>query len=89
VVTKWWQCHPQLPNGNEKVGPSFAFYLSFFIFSFMKAQGEIEGHCPGVVTSGGNVTHKYLMEMRRLARDETPFSLSHATQSHCPGVVTR
>jgi hypothetical protein len=50
VVTKWWQCHPQLPNGNEKVGPSFAFYLSFFIFSFMKAQGEIEGHCPGVVT---------------------------------------
>jgi hypothetical protein len=20
VVTKWWQCHPQMPNGNEKVG---------------------------------------------------------------------
>jgi hypothetical protein len=51
---------------------SFAFYLSFFIFSFKIAQGEVEGHCPGVVTSGGNVTHKCLMEMRRLACDETP-----------------
>jgi hypothetical protein len=20
VVTKWWQCHPQIPSGNEKVG---------------------------------------------------------------------
>jgi hypothetical protein len=20
VVTRWWQCHPQIPNGNEKVG---------------------------------------------------------------------
>jgi hypothetical protein len=28
--------------------PLFAFYLSFFIFSL--AQGEVEGHCPGVVT---------------------------------------
>jgi hypothetical protein len=29
-------------------GPSFSFYLSFFIFSL--AQGEFEGHCPSVVT---------------------------------------
>jgi hypothetical protein len=20
VMTKWWQCHPQMPNGNEKAG---------------------------------------------------------------------
>jgi hypothetical protein len=28
--------------------PSFAFYLSFFIFPL--AQGEFKGHFPGVVT---------------------------------------
>jgi hypothetical protein len=28
------------------------------------------------VTSGGNVTHKHFTEMRRLARDETPFLLA-------------
>jgi hypothetical protein len=37
--------------------PIHAFYSLFFIaFSFKKL---IRGHCPGVVTSGGNVTHKH------------------------------
>jgi hypothetical protein len=37
--------------------PIHAFYSYFFIaFSFKRL---IRGHCPGVVTSGGNVTHKH------------------------------
>jgi hypothetical protein len=37
--------------------PTHAFILSYlFIFSFKRL---IRGHCPGVVTSGGSVTHKY------------------------------
>jgi hypothetical protein len=36
----------------------------------------VRGHCLGVVNSGGNVTHKHFMEMRRLARDEIPFLLA-------------
>jgi hypothetical protein len=43
------------------------------VFSFKRIVG---GHCPGVVTSGDSVTHKHFTEMRRLARDETPFLLS-------------
>jgi hypothetical protein len=48
--------------------------LSFYIivFSFKRL---VRGHCPGMVTSGGNVIHKHFTEMRRLARDETPFLL--------------
>ena len=33
--------------------------LSSIAFSFSFAQEIIRGHCPGVVTSGDNVTHKY------------------------------
>ena len=37
--------------------PIHAFYLLFlFLFSFKILVG---GHCPGVVTNGGNVTHKH------------------------------
>jgi hypothetical protein len=37
--------------------PNHTFILfSLFIFSFKRL---IRGHCPGMVTSGGNVTHKY------------------------------
>jgi hypothetical protein len=37
--------------------PTYAFLLSsLFIFSFKRL---IRGHCLGVVTSGGSVTHKY------------------------------
>ena len=32
--------------------------LSFIAFPFF-VQELIRGHCPGVVTSGGSVTHKY------------------------------
>jgi hypothetical protein len=54
--------------------PIHAFCLySYFFFSFKKL---VRGHCPGVVTSGGNVTHKHFTEMRRLARDETSFLLA-------------
>jgi hypothetical protein len=49
----------------------FIFYL--IVFSFKRL---VRGHCPGVVTSGDNVTHKHFMEMRRLAHDETPFLLA-------------
>jgi hypothetical protein len=49
------------------------FALCLISFSFKRIAG---GHCPGVVTSGDSVTHKHFMEMRRLARDETPFLLA-------------
>ena len=44
------------------------------IFIFYKML--IKGHFLGLVTSGGNVSHKHFTEMRRLARDETPFLLA-------------
>ena len=42
------------------------------IFLFKRIDG---GHCPGMVTSGDNVTHKYFTKMRRSTRHETPFLL--------------
>jgi hypothetical protein len=33
--------------------------LSFIAFSFSFSQEIIRGHCPGVVTSGDNITHKH------------------------------
>jgi hypothetical protein len=62
--------------------PIHAFYLHSFSSKML-----VKGHCPGLVTSGGNVSHKHFTEMRRLARDET-LSLGYATKSHYPGVVT-
>ena len=53
--------------------PFVPFVFILIAFSFKKL---VRGHCPGEVTSGGNVTHKHFMEMRRLARDETPFLLA-------------
>jgi hypothetical protein len=35
----------------------YSFYS--FIFYFFFVQELIRGHCPGVVTSGDSVTHKY------------------------------
>jgi hypothetical protein len=56
------------------LSPFNAFLLFvLFAFSFKRIAG---GHFPGVVTSGDNVTHKHFTEMRRLARDETPFLLA-------------
>ena len=40
--------------------PFILFVISFFIvFFFLFAQEIIKGHCPGMVTSGDSVTHKY------------------------------
>jgi hypothetical protein len=42
--------------------PFIAFYSSFFYFYFFISfffKRLIRGHCPGVVTSGDSVTHKY------------------------------
>jgi hypothetical protein len=55
--------------------PFLPFY-SFIAFLFLFVQELIRGHCPGVVTSGGSVTHKYFHRNERLARDETPFPLA-------------
>jgi hypothetical protein len=52
--------------------PFMPFIFILIVFSFKRL---VRGHCPGVVTSGGNVTHKNFMEMRRLNRDDTPFLL--------------
>jgi hypothetical protein len=35
------------------------FILLFFYLLFFFVQELIRGHCPGVVTSGDSVTHKY------------------------------
>ena len=60
---------------DANVFKSIQFLLSFYLiyFSFKRLVG---GHCPSVVTSGGNVTHNNFTEMRRLAHDETPFLLA-------------
>jgi hypothetical protein len=57
---------------NVSKSHSMPFILLSYFFSFKRL---VRGHCPGVVTSGDNVTHKHFTEMRRLARDETPFLL--------------
>jgi hypothetical protein len=62
----WMQMFPSPFN-------AFYLFLIAFFFSFKRL---VRGHCPGVVTSGDNVTHKHFTEMRRLARDETPFLLA-------------
>jgi hypothetical protein len=60
------------------VVPSFAMHffqahyfaiLSFFHKFKEKLKATALAWCP----DNGSVTHKYLVEMRRLARDETPF----------------
>ena len=50
--------------------------LLFFVLLLFLFKRIAGGHCPGVVTSGDSVTHKHFTEMRRLARDETPFLLA-------------
>jgi hypothetical protein len=52
------------------------FFYSFIVFLFLFVQELTRGHCPGLVTSGGSVTHKYFHRNERLARDETPFPLA-------------
>jgi hypothetical protein len=39
--------------------PSPFMPLFFLLYSFFSFKRLIRGHCPGVVTSGGSVTHKY------------------------------
>jgi hypothetical protein len=59
---------------DENVSNPIQFILSFYIIYFLFKR-LVRGHCPGMVTSGDNVTHKHFMEMRRMACDETPFLL--------------
>jgi hypothetical protein len=51
-------------------------FLVLLLLVFFLFKGKTGGHCPGVVTRDESVTHKHLMEMRRLARDKTPFLLA-------------
>jgi hypothetical protein len=53
----------------------FNAFLPFYLIAFF-FQENSWGTLPGVVTSGDSVTHKHFTEMRRLARDETPFLLA-------------
>jgi hypothetical protein len=54
--------------------PFNSFYL--FILLFFSIKRPVRVHCLGVVTSGDNVTHNNFTDMRRSARDETPFLLA-------------
>jgi hypothetical protein len=49
------------------------FILLFFYLLLLFVQELIRGHCPSVVTA---LTTSIFTEMRRLARDETPFPLA-------------
>jgi hypothetical protein len=50
--------------------PSPLFSILLFFHNFKKRlKATALAWCP----DNGNVTHKHLVEMRRLARDETPF----------------
>ena len=51
------------------------FLLIFFLFIFLFKR-IARGHCPGIITSGENVTHTHFTKMRRLVGDETPFLLA-------------
>ena len=63
-------------NVSKPIHAFLYFYLIDFSFKIL-----VRGHCPGVVTSGDNVTHKHFMEMRRLSRDEIPFLLAMAPRA--------
>jgi hypothetical protein len=51
--------------------PLFAILLFFHNF-----KGNLKATALAWCPNNGNVTHKHLVEMRRLARDETPFLLA-------------
>jgi hypothetical protein len=51
--------------------PLIAILLILLIILCLKELGG--GQCPGLVSIYDNVIQKYFVEMRRMARDETPF----------------
>jgi hypothetical protein len=64
----------ELPFVHNANFPSpFVFHSSYIFLSCFKEL--VGGHCHGLVSRYDCVIHKYLMEMRRLAHDETPFPL--------------
>jgi hypothetical protein len=68
--------------------PFILRFIDFDLF-LLCFKGRVEGHSLVLVTSGDNIIHTHFTEMKRLARDETPFFLGYATKSHYPGLVTR
>ena len=60
---------------DENISKHIQCLLPFYIIAF-SFKRLVRGHFPDMVTNGENVTHKNFTEMRRLARDETPFLLS-------------
>jgi hypothetical protein len=66
-----------LPVGGTVEGELHLSWMQMFPSPFMPFVFKklARRHCPGMVTSGRNVTHKNFTGMRRLARDENPFLL--------------
>jgi hypothetical protein len=63
----------ELPLVFNAIFPS-PFVLNSSSYLFISCFKElVRGHCPGLVFIYDSVIHKYLTEMRRQARDETPF----------------
>jgi hypothetical protein len=60
---------------DANVSKLIQFLLPFFLIAFYFKR-LVRGHYLGMVASSDNVTHKHFTEMRRLARDETPFLLA-------------
>jgi hypothetical protein len=57
---------------------SFSCFILLFVFLllFLFIQGITRGHCLGMVTRADMLPTSTFTEMRRLARDETPFPLA-------------
>jgi hypothetical protein len=52
---------------------TFSKPIIFPLFLFHKFKENLKATTLAWCPDNGNVTHKYLVEMRRLAHDETPF----------------
>jgi hypothetical protein len=49
---------------------------SFFDILILFFKERVEGHCLGLVTRNDSVIHTHFMDMKMLARDESPFLLA-------------
>jgi hypothetical protein len=51
---------PNRPARDETSYPlTRAYLIVFYFFIAFSLKKLVKGHCPGLVTKGGNVTHKY------------------------------
>jgi hypothetical protein len=59
-----------VPSSRNALFPSPLFAILLFFHNFKE---RLKAIAPTWCLDNGNVTHKHLVKMRRMARDETPF----------------